>query len=162
MADQDREGIQDPDQKFDVVFRGNLVDGYSEATVTEGISALFKLEPTRVYQLFKNSRSFLKRNINLATAQKIVAAMASVGAEAEIQQAVADESTELQGLSLAPVGADVLSSNALGEKPQPAIIDSAKLAALRVEPLGIDVLSADEKPEIDSVEVDLSHLKLED
>lgn len=136
MADQDRESLQNSEQEFNVIFHGNLLDGYSAEAVAGGISRLFKLEPAGVDQLFNNPKSFLKRNIKLSAAEKIVAAMA-------------------------PVGADVLPLDVRDEKPAPTIVDRVKLATLAVEPPGADVLSADEHPEVQPLDVDLSHLKLE-
>lgn len=161
MADQDRESLQNSEQEFNVIFHGNLLDGYSAEAVAGGISRLFKLEPARVDQLFNNPKPFLKRNIKLSAAEKIVAAMATVGAQAEIEPVAAAEPARFGALSLAPVGADVLPLDVRDEKPAHTIVDRVKLATLAVEPPGADVLSADEHPEVQPLDVDLSHLKLE-
>ena len=70
--------------KYDVLFRGNLRVGHLREQVKLRVAELFKLGPEILEQLFAARLSHLKRNIDLATANKIVTAMASVGAEAKI------------------------------------------------------------------------------
>ena len=73
--------------KYDVLFRGNLQAGQLSEQVKLCVAEPFKLGPEKLEQLFAARLSYLKCNIDLATANKIVTAMASVGAEAEIQPA---------------------------------------------------------------------------
>ena len=144
--------------KYDVLFRGNLQVGQLIEQVKPRVAELFKLGPEKLEQLFAARLSYLMRNIDLATANKIVAAMASVGAEAEIQPAAHNKPS----LSMAPLGSDVLPKKNGEQIAETAPVDHSKLAGLVAEPPGTDVLGAAEKAEIKAVDIDVSHLSLED
>ena len=144
--------------KYDVLFRGNLQAGQLSEQVKPRVAELFKLGPEKLEQLFAARLSYLKRNIDLATANKIVAAMASVGAEAEIQPAARNKPS----LSMAPLGADVLPQNTGEQTVGAAAVDHSKLAGLVAELPGTDVLGAAERAEVKAADIDVSHLSLED
>ncbi len=144
--------------KYDVLFRGKLKSGQLSDQVKPRVAELFKLSSEKLEQLFAAKLSYLKRNIDLATANKIVAAMASVGAEAEIQPT--KNSKPL--LSMAPLGADVLPKKTVEKTTETSPVDHSKLAGLVAEPPGTDVLGATEKIQIEAVDIDVSHLSLED
>jgi hypothetical protein len=142
--------------KYDVLFRGNLQAGQLSEQVKLRVAELFKLGPEKLEQLFAARLSYLKRKIDLATLNKIVAAMASVCAEAEIQPAGHNKLP----LSMAPLGAVMLPQKAGEQIAETATVDHSKLAELVAEPSGTDVLGAAEKAEVKTVNV--SHLSLED
>ena len=91
----------------DILFRGEIMQGYSDDEVKQSIGKLFNLEPIRLDQLFAAESCYLKRHIDLSMANKIQAAMASVGAVADIHQPAA----VCIGLTLAPEGVDVWNSS---------------------------------------------------
>jgi hypothetical protein len=154
-AAAERSAVSD---KYDVLFRGNLQAGELSEQVKPRVAELFKLGPEKLEQLFAARLSYLKRNIDLATANKIVAAMASVGAEAEIQPAAHNKPS----LSMAPLGADVMPLKTGEQTAGAAAVDHSKLAGLVAELPGTDVLGVAEKAEVKAVDIDVSHLSLED
>ena len=160
------------DPKVDVLFRGEILQGCNADEVKLGIGRLFNLAPDRLDQLFASDRCYLKRNIDRPTADKIQAAMASVGAVAHIEQpepinydAVTDTSssaTESPSLTLAPVGVNVLDEDDKDKQPVSAVIDEQKLNTMVIEPVGTELLTAAEVPEVESQEIEISHLTLKD
>ena len=142
--------------KYDVLFRGNLQAGQLSEQEKLRVAELFKLGPEKLEQLFAARLSYLKRNIDLATANKIVTAMASVGAEAEIQPAGHNKPP----LSMAPLSVVMLLQKTGEQIAETAAVDHSKLAGLVAKPPGADVLGAAEKAEVKTV--DVSHLSLED
>ena len=144
---------------FDVLFRGEIQAGRDIKQVRQRVGAVFKLDEAQLERLFSGQTPYLKRNTDITSADKILCAMEHAGAIAEvIACAVAP-----QILSMAPLGANVLPESESGsEKAAP---DPEKLAALSgmvAEPIGSYVLNADEQPEVASLDIDTSHLSLED
>jgi hypothetical protein len=143
----------------DILFRGEIMQGYSADEVKQSIGKLFNLEPIRLDQLFAAESCYLKRHIDLSMVNKIQAAMVSVGAVADIQQ-----HADCIGLTLAPVGVDVWDSSDDRAKAKakfnPQQIDQQKVDAMVSQPLGSDILTETESPKTESLEIELSHLKL--
>lgn len=160
------------DTKVDVLFRGEILQGCNADEVKWGIGRLFNLAPDRLDQLFASDRCYLKRNIERPTANKIQAAMASVGAVAHIEpsqpvnaEVVADTSSSAQkspSLTIAPVGENVLNKDDTDKQPVSAVIDEQKLNTMVIEPIGTELLKAAEVPEVESLEIEISHLSLKD
>ncbi|MDB9953687.1 hypothetical protein OAD57_09895 [Porticoccaceae bacterium] len=147
---------------FDVLFRGEIQAGQNAEQVKQRVGTIFKLDEAKLERLFSGQTPYLKRNTDITSADKILCAMERAGAIAEVIACV----VKPQVLSMAPLGVNVLpeQESESGEASTPAL-DPEKLAALAgmvAEPTGAYVLNAEEQSEVASVDIDTSHLSLED
>jgi predicted RecA/RadA family phage recombinase len=147
---------------FDVLFRGEIQAGQNVEQVKQRVGAIFKLDKAKLERLFSGQTPYLKRNTDITSADKILCAMKHAGAIAEVIACV----VKPQILSMAPLGSNVLpeQESESGEGSTPAL-DPQKLAALAgmvAEPTGAYVLNAEEHSEVASLDIDTSHLSLED
>ncbi len=136
------------DARYDIVFDGEMGDGQHEEQVVARLAALFKSDETRIRRLFDGDRHVVKRDVDDATAQKYLMAMARAGAIASAEarkppQPEPDEPVDSEtGWRLAPVGADLLEAE---ERPriEPVVVDTSHLdlasvfsaPETRIEPL---------------------------
>lgn len=149
------------DQQFDVYFRGDIVPGQSVLEVKERMGGLFKLEATQVEQLFSGRPTAIRRNLDEASARKYEQALLTIGAVAElrpakVEAAPAPQSGAEGGMSLAPVGSDVL-------RPEERANVEAKevdVSQLALEPAGGEILRDNEKRSVEAQQVDTSHLEV--
>ncbi|WP_027328578.1 hypothetical protein [Marinimicrobium agarilyticum] len=96
------------DERFDLVFRGDIVLGQPLASVKQRLQQLFKADEAKIEQLFTGRPVALKRQLDAATAKKYQQVLHKAGAQVEMvpsqaRQAKA-EAAPTRGLSLAPVG----------------------------------------------------------
>lgn len=70
---------------FDVVFYGNILDGFSVEHVKAGFAKLFKLSDQKIEQIFSSSRVVLKANVSEAVSEKFLQALKNVGAEVLVE-----------------------------------------------------------------------------
>lgn len=155
-------GLELGAELFDVLFRGEIQAGQNIEQVKQRVGAIFKLDEAKLERLFSGQTPYLKRNTDITSADKILCAMEHAGAIAEVIACA----VEPRGLSMAPLGANVSpeQESASGEASIPGL-DPEKLAALAgmvAEPTGAYVLNAEEQSEVASLDIDTSHLSLED
>lgn len=115
-----------PESLFDIVFRGDLMPGHKLPEVKARLARLFKIDAARVEPLFSGAAVVLKRNLDRATADKYVAALQAAGAAVSARPVQAQQSGQAQspappGLTLAPVGADLLSPAERGQVQAPVL-----------------------------------------
>ena len=68
-----------------------------------------------------------------------------------------------QSLSMAPLGANVLPEQDISSQQSAApAVDQEKLAGMVAEPAGSYVIRTDEQSEVASLDIDTSHLSLQD
>lgn len=110
-----------PKPLFDVVFRGDLLPGQQLPEVKERLAGLFKTDLARVEPLFSGAVVTLKRNLDAVTAEKYQAVLRAAGAAVELraQQSQTPAARSSRGLSLAPLGADLLSQTERATVPAP-------------------------------------------
>lgn len=109
------------EELFDIVFFGILQPGKDRDMVMQNMATLFKTDAKKLAPYFAGDRKVIKGNINAAMAEKYRAALENVGLVIKVEpcrqapdssatnQAQADNtSIDTNGLSIAPVGADVL------------------------------------------------------
>lgn len=78
--------IDNPDAPlFDVVFYGNILDGFSVEQVKASFAKLFKLSNDKVEQIFSSSRVVLKANVTEAVASRFEAALREAGADVTLE-----------------------------------------------------------------------------
>jgi hypothetical protein len=84
-----------PEERFDIVFRGQLVDGQDAATVREQVGRLFKASGDQLERLFSGRPTLVKKSVDLDTAARYRLAFRQAGALVEIRvsDAVAEANT---------------------------------------------------------------------
>ena len=142
---------------FDVVFYGITQPGKERDVVVENMAALFKTTPDKVKPYFAGGRKVIKSKVDELTAEKYRAALENVGLvikleelEESTEEASASEETSQQeatadnnGISVAPVGSDVLENPPVVE-PQPI----GDISAISMAEVGADVL--ENPPEVEA------------
>ncbi len=78
------------EQRYNVVFQGELVDGADLAAVQENIARLFKMDRQKVEALFTGKKVVLRKDADQATAMKLRAAMKQAGARCDMVAVGAD------------------------------------------------------------------------
>ncbi len=138
------------EELFDVVFFGILQAGKDKETVMHNMATLFKTDARKLIPYFSGDRKLIKRKINAASAEKYKEALENIGLVIKIEackttlddgareqsQAHTNETaTDTNGMSLAPVGADVIENPV--ETPAQKIDDISDISIAEV---GADVI----------------------
>lgn len=134
------------EQLFDVVFFGILQAGKDKDTVMQNMAALFKTDAGKLVPYFAGGRKVIKGRISASAAEKYRTALENVGLVIKIEasetqqdkkeKAATDSAqVDISGLSLAPVGANVIEHPT--EVPAQAIGDVSDITL--AEP-GADVI----------------------
>lgn len=162
------------EQRYEVVFRGDVVPGQSIVDVKQRLGELFGSDPARIEAMFSGRPVVIKRDLDQKLAQRYQASMRKAGAlvdirataapQGEAASALADapvqDTPQLpdEGVDVAPVGADVLTQE-FRQDFTPADIDTSHMSVAEV---GSDVLRDTEKKTVADRDVDTSHLSLDD
>lgn len=143
------------EQLFDVIFFGILQAGKKKERVMQNMATLFKTDAAKLAPYFAGGRKVIKGKITAAVAEKYKAALENAGLVIKIephvtQSAEATAGTSAQeasqasgnaakintsGLSIAPVGVDIIENPI--EKPAQKIDDISNISMAEV---GADVL----------------------
>lgn len=125
------------EKRFDILFRGELLPGFTAAQAGENLSRLFRLAPEQAARLISGGSHVLKRSTDEATAAKYREALHRAGIRVELRAtaAPASESRTPQGTS----GAGTPWS---------------------LSAPGSDLLAEDERPRVEAVVVETGHIKL--
>lgn len=168
------------DQKFNVIFKGDLVKGASVEQVKNNLAKLFKADPAKLDHLFAGKAVIIKKGLDLAGADKYesvlrragaivelmeVGAAATQSAPPETQQAAPQKEALAPAQAAAPAKppqapanltvAEVGSTLVEHVPPPPADFDTTHLNLAEV---GVDLVEAEK---IASPEYDLSGLSLD-
>lgn len=82
-------------ERFSIVFRGDLVPGHGLADVKAKLAKLFKTDEAKVEKLFSGSLVPLKSNLDAATAEKYRQVLTAAGAQVAVKsESEADKSEE--------------------------------------------------------------------
>lgn len=73
------------EQQYEIVFYGNLVEGFSEQDTQKHIAQLFKTSVDQVTRMFTGNRVVIRNKLDRDTAQKYILAMRKRGAECQIE-----------------------------------------------------------------------------
>lgn len=161
------------EQRYEVVFRGDVVPGQSIVDVKGRLVELFNAEPSRIDNMFSGRPVVIKRNVDQTTARRYQDSLRKAGAVVEIRNFAADTEVPVSQLEsdippspapelpdpsvdVAPVGADVLTAEYRRDYT-PADIDTSHLS---IAETGADVLQENERRVIPDREVDTSHLSV--
>ena len=85
------------DERFDIVFGGELLEGFAPATVADNLARLFKATPETVARLLDGGTHTLKRNVDAATAAKYRSAMERAGSSPRSRSIRASEAANCVG-----------------------------------------------------------------
>lgn len=150
------------DEKFDLIFRGELVPGADLAQVKQNLSRLFKMDLARVELLFSGKPVVLKRGMDLDAAGKYRVAIKKAGARIDTvasRTAAKEEGVAATSKSQnVPVQPATSPHAATPQAPRPVPGESE--GGLTLAPAGGDLLTPEEKPEQAAVAVDISGLSL--
>ncbi len=134
--------------KYNLIFRGDIVPGHALADVKDKLGSLFKVPPEKVEALFSGRPMVIKKNTDAATAEKLRLALENIGAIAEVRALAPEASVAEESADEAPA-ADTSEADK-GSGP------------FTVEPPGADVLKPEERPQVPAVEVSIDHLSVDD
>ncbi|WP_461481495.1 hypothetical protein [Porticoccus sp.] len=160
------------EQRYEVVFRGDVVPGQAIVEVKQRLAELFAAEPARIDGMFSGRPVVVKRNLDRELAQRYQASMRKAGAVVDIRPAAETEATTAgsnevnqeppqlpdEQVDVAPVGADVLTPEYRRDFT-PANIDTSYMS---IAETGADILQDNEKQPVPDRQVDTSHLSLDD
>lgn len=157
---------------FDVVFRGDILDGATTDQVKRRVATSFSLNDAAVDKLFSGSVVYVKRNIDKLTAQRIYQRLFDAGAQARVVESCREPADISASTSPAnpgipsPSSASKFSLAPLGTNALPAVetaqpVGNIPVDHLSLEPIGSEIIKPQEVDATDAVQVDTSHLSLE-
>jgi len=125
--------------RFDVLFAGELLEGFDAATVRLNLGRLFKADEATLDKLFSGKPQILKRDADAATARKYQQALENAGASpvlrpcgAAVASPAPAAAPQPAGLALTPPGTDVLGP----AERAPAVPPSISAPALDIAAAG--------------------------
>ncbi|WP_444943587.1 hypothetical protein ACJJIK_19165 [Microbulbifer sp. ZKSA006] len=124
---------------YSLVFRGDLVAGFTAADVKASMARLFKSNPQAIEKLFSGRPLVLKKGVSLPQAQQFRASLAKIGAQVSIR----DES----GGAVATERAEPKTETAAG-------------AQWTLAPMEGNLVKEHERKSVEAVSVEVEHLSL--
>lgn len=109
--------------RYDLVFRGELIDGFFEDFVRSDLQAIFKADQQYIDRLFSGSDQAIKTNVDKATAIKFQQAFKKAGAKLIVKQ---------HSVAQAPSRPAQVTAPPTGVKPTSAVTPPAAKTAPRV------------------------------
>ena len=98
---------------FEVVFKGEVIDGFDPAETRAKIGKLFNADEAKIARLFSGNSIIIKKDLDEATANKYIGAFKNAGANAVVRDASTPES------AAAPVTAAETTAPPPATKPEP-------------------------------------------
>lgn len=153
----------DTEERYDIAFAGECLDGKDPQAVRAAVGALFKADAATLERLFSGTRQRIKRNCDKATALKYQKSLAHAGAKAIVTRA---SGASEAGSAPSPTPTDNAATDKASEG-EPSVSPGQDAAppqnaddGLKVLPGGSDILRPDERVVHEDAAVDLSHLSL--
>lgn len=159
------------DQRYDLLFRGDIVPGRRLDEVKARVRELFQIDDARLAGLFSGRPVLIRRDLGAPEAERYRSALVEAGALVELRPAAGSVVAAAQALPVAeaatrtvsadwgltPVGSDLLRpEERRGSAPR-----AVDVGHLSVQPPGADMLRPEERPKVVPVSVDTSHLGLQ-
>lgn len=139
------------EQRYSVIFRGDLVPGYTVTDVKANMARLFKAGPDTVEKLFSGRPLAIKKGLSKAQAEQMQAALAKIGAQSALK---------LEGEPPAPT----VPAPAAGAEPisgsQPTAPQSPLQTDWSIAPMEGNLVKEHEREKKDAVPVRVDHLSL--
>lgn len=115
------------EELYEVAFYGEIVEGAELDQVKAKVAAMFKADAAKLAQLFSGKRVVIKKNIDLATANKYQAALQKAGAKCEVKSLV-------EVASAPPAGESMATASVRTATETPAPVQQAQAAAPAAAP----------------------------
>ncbi|WP_096085434.1 hypothetical protein [Agaribacterium haliotis] len=178
------------EQRYDLIFRGELARGAELAQAKKNIAHLFKINESKVEQLFSGKEIALKKGVDFATGNKYRVAIKKAGCVVELREqkpaantagkavfnvpGQAPEKTAKTASAAAATGTKPVAKPAQAAAQQPVAQQPAPEPALQgssadsgetkisLAPAGGDLLKDNEKTKFEARDVDVSALSVKD
>lgn len=151
------------EQRYDIYFRGEGLDGFELDNVKNSVGQLFKASPAKAEQLFSGKVIALKKDLDKPTAAKFKQVLEKAGAKIYVKLAASTASAESQKKS-APSSAAASITPSSAQEPATAGSPTPNAAEeeihLDILPAGTDVLSEEERTHFEEADIDISSIKL--
>jgi hypothetical protein len=170
------------EDRYRLVFRGELLDGQHRAVVKKKLGALLKVDGVRLDQLFAGEAVVVRREADTVTAARFQAAFKQAGARLRVLPVAAESTqepkhaaTDSRTPSAPRVAGGLKAKLAEGEKvaqaaklaeaeaaakANPAPPGAAERPSFTLRPKNAPLLDASERSEPRTVVIDVSHLTL--
>lgn len=154
------------EQRYDLLFRGDIVPGRQLDDVKTRVRELFQIDDARLASLFSGRPVLIRRELGAMEAERYRGALAAAGALVELRPvsgspegaaAAATLQPAAGDWDLTPVGADLLRPEERGQSA-PRAVDVGHLSVL---PPGADVLRLEERRAVAAVSIDTSRFGLQ-
>lgn len=156
------------EERYDLIFSGELVPGFDLAQVKKNLQQLFRLDEAKVNALFSGKSIPLKKGVDADAANKYRVAMKKAGARVDlllVQNAVEAEPAKPAAAPSRPVEPETKSNGlttVLGAQAVPAKTPRPVIKApdFGLSAPGADLLRPNERASVEALDVDLSHLSV--
>ena len=153
------------EQRYDIFFRGEGLDGFELDSVKNSVGQLFKASPAKVEQLFSGKVIALKKDLDKPTAAKFKQVLEKAGAKIYVKLAAeATAAAPEKATKPTPAPASAQPAPTATEKPATPSAAAPRPAEeeihLDMMPAGTDVLSEDERTHFEEADIDVSSIKL--
>lgn len=131
------------DQLFEVAFSGQISDGANPDEVKGKVGKMFNADEGKLAQLFSGKRIVIKKNVDLATANKYQTALNRAGAECEVVQTGGDaavptaEPSAVTDTPVAAAAAPAAPAEAAAAQEYESSYDGEVAPPPQLDPLGI-------------------------
>lgn len=159
------------DERYDLMFSGELVPGFELAQVKTNLQQLFRLDEAKVNALFSGKAIALKKGVDAEAANKYRVAMKKAGARLDlvlVKAPVAAPAPQPAAASPPPAAEPQPAENAatsgfttaLGAQPEHQVTPRTPIEApdFGLSAPGADLLASHEKTSEEPLNLDLSHL----
>lgn len=141
-------------QRFDIVFTGNIAEGFTLADVKRKAAQVFKMDDGKVDTLFQSKARTLKKNLDESAANKYQKILSQIGMVVLVQpQEFIDAKAELNH-SPPSVGTNALPDWTLDEVgalltgPTPETVSHVEAPSYTIATQPCNILTPDERPKI--------------
>lgn len=138
-------GIDMTTPQFDIVFKGQLIEGTSISDAVENMAKLFKSDTNTIEKRFFGKPCFIKKAIDETTAEKYQRALEKAGVIVYVRQQSAStdvsQSEDKDELTLAPQAGNLLNDEEMDNTPRQEIDTSH----LKIEPNIGELLKPEER-----------------
>jgi hypothetical protein len=156
------------EQRYDLLFRGDIVPGRQLDDVKTRVRELFQIDDARLASLFSGRPVLIRRELGAMEAERYRGALAAAGALVELRPVsgspegaaapvAATPQPAAGDWALTPVGAALLRPEERGQSA-PRAVDVGDLSVL---PPGADVLRPEERRAVAAVSIDTSRFGLQ-
>ncbi len=161
------------EERYNVVFKGELVRSFELDAVKKNVGQLFKMSGPKLEALFSGKTIILKRNVNFEAANKYRVAIKKAGARVDLVEVPVAEEAPTTAPKEPAAPKPSLGKATFGEQPSQAeapvpsasVTASAETASddnFSLAPVGSDVLSESERQHLPVIEVDTSGLSVKE